>query len=241
MKFGCVADADGNYSCEDDSEQPPAKKQKTSGASTDVGPPAAAGGAAGSSGGNRLSSGAQSGSCTNYHECDYRNGYTCAATKTAVDDFPVDASFGTFTCKLASTAASGAFHAAAAYVALGTTCRNRCLLDSNGTFNILANTTTTAAAATGPQPDALMKAPMLVAPCNCTYVSAACALSESGIVYEDPGSKINTVVGAPNGTVCCDGGTGQWKLAPVQTDDPPKNPLCPPPTSGTGGGTVQFG
>ena len=204
MKFSCIADADGNYSCEDESA-PAAKKQKTSAPA----PPA------------RLGTGAQSGTCAHHTDCDYTNGYTCAATKTAIDDFPVDSSWGTFTCSLASNVASGVVAAAAAYVALGTTCRGRCMLDSNGTLDILANTTTTA----GPEPDSVMP-PMLVGPCNCTYVSAACVLSTTGVVYEDPSAKINTVVGAPNGTVCCDATTGLWTTSAVQRDNPPADPMC---------------
>ena len=220
MKFGCVADADGNYSCEDESA-PPAKKQKTL-------PPSSPGSGVAPPAGNRLSSGAQSGSCVHHTDCDYQNGYTCAATKTAIDDFPVDSTWGTFTCKLASNKPSGAVAAAAAYLGLGSTCRGRCILDSNGTFNILANTT-----AAGPQPDLAM-APMLVGPCNCTYVSAACVLSTTGIVYEDPSAKINTVVGAPNGTVCCDGTTGFWRESDVQTDTPHANPICAAEPGGSG-------
>ncbi len=235
MKFGCTVDADGNYSC-DEEFAPPAKKQKTS-------PPSSSGSSVGSSvappAGNRLGSGATSGSCGGHTACDYQNGYTCAATKTAEESFPVDASWGTFTCQLASNVASGAVAVAAAYVALGTTCRGRCMLDTNGTLNVLANTTST-----GPQPDSVM-APMLVSPCNCTYVSAACALSTTGIVYEDPSAKIDTVVGAPNGTVCCDGTTGLWRDSPVQRDTPAANPICPAAVpaagsgSGSGSGTVD--
>ena len=225
MKFGCVIDADGNYSCDDESA-PAAKKQKTSSPSSPgsaVAPPA----------GNRLSGGAQSGSCVSHTDCDYKNGYTCAATKTAVDDFPVDSTWGTYTCELISNVASGAIAAAAAYVALGSTCRGRCFLDTNGTLDILANTTTA-----GPEPDSVMP-PMLVGPCNCTYVSAACVLSTTGIVYEDPSAKITTVVGAPNGTVCCDGTTGLWKTSPVARDTPATNPLCP--AAAAGAGAVQAG
>ena len=226
MRFGCVIDAEGNYSCDDESA-PAAKKQKTS-------PPSSPGSAVAPPAGNRLSSGAQSGSCVSHTDCDYNNGYTCAATKTAVDDFPVDSTWGTYTCTLASNMASGAIAAAAAYVALGSTCRGRCFLDTNGTLDILANTTTA-----GPEPDSVMP-PMLVGPCNCTYVSAACILSTTGIVYEDPSAKINTVVGAPNGTVCCDGTTGLWRNSSVVRDAPAANPLCPA-TPATGAGTVQVG
>ena len=216
MKFACIADADGNYSCEDESA-PAAKKQKTSAQA----PPA------------RLGTGAQSGSCTHYRDCDYTNGYTCAATKTAIDDFPVDSSWGTFTCTLASNVASGVVAAAAAYVALGSTCRGRCMLDSNGTLDIVTTNTNT-----GPEPDSVMP-PMLVGPCNCTYVSAACAFSTTGIVYEDPSAKINTAVGAPNGTVCCDATTGGWTTSAVQRDTPSADPMCPTQPVAGGSGQIQ--
>lgn len=240
MKFGCIIDADRNYSCDDSSSDsaPASKKQKTSppsspGNGAAVAPPTV----------NRLSSGAQSGSCVSYKDCDYRNGYTCAATKTAADDFPVDSTWGTYTCKLISNSASNAVAAAAAaaYVALGSTCRGRCFLDVNGTLDILANntntttTTTTGPSTTGPEPDSLMP-PMLVGPCNCTYVSAACVLSTTGIVYEDASAKIDTVVGAPNGTVCCDGTTGLWRNSTVVRDTPAANPLC-----ASAAGAVQVG
>ena len=196
MKFACVIDADGNYSCENDSAPPPAKKQKTGPPSSSPpnSPPA------------RLGTGARSGSCVDYRDCDFRNGYTCAATKTAVDDFPLDSTWGTYTCRLASAIASNALAAAAAYVSLGSACRGRCFLSANGTLDVLATATGTA----GPAPDSVM-APMLVGPCNCTYVSAACVLSTTGIVYEDPGARIDTVVRAPSDSVCCDATTGLWR------------------------------
>lgn len=133
--------------------------------------------------------------------------------------------------------ASGAIAAAAAYVALGSTCRGRCFLDTNGTLDVLATTTTATTA--GPEPDSVMP-PMLVGPCNCTYVSAACVLSATGVVYEDPSAKIDTVVGAPNGTVCCDGTTGLWRNSTVVRDAPAANPLCPAAPA-VDSGAVQAG
>ena len=217
MKFGCIANADGSYSCEDESG-PPAKKPKTSPPSSPespVAPPAT----------NRLHSGAQSGSCLGYKDCDHKNGYTCAKAKTASDDFPVDASFLTFTCQLAKKQDSGVVAAAvAAVAALGSVCRGRCTLDINGTLHVPANSTINSS----PSVNAA-SSPMLVGPCNCTYVSEACVLSETGIVYEDPSAKINAVVGAPNGTVCCDGTTGLWKSrsGTISGNASNTNPICP--------------
>lgn len=227
QNFGCIADADGNYSCEDESG-PPTKKQKTSDSGA-ASPPA------------RL--GSQSGPCAHYKDCDYRNGYTCAATKKARDSFPVDASWGTFSCTLVSNVASGVVAAAAAYVALGSAvCRDRCLLDTNGTINIIANTSTT----TGPaEPDSAMTAPILVTPCNCTYASPACAFAAAtdGLVFEDPSAKVNTVIRPANSTLCCDASTGLWREDTVQRDAPPKDEMCvdpaPGPASGTESGTIN--
>ena len=61
-------------------------------------------------------------------------------------------------------------------------------------------------------------------------------LSTTGMVFEDASAKIDTVVGAPNGTVCCDGTTGLWATSPVIRDTPPANPLCP-----AASGTVEVG
>ena len=217
MKFGCIANADGSYSCDDESG-PPAKKQKTSPPSSPdsgVAPPTR----------NRLHSGAQSGSCLGHKDCDYKNGYTCASAKTAVDDFPVDASFLTFTCQLIKKQNSGVIAAAAAaVVALGSVCRGRCALDTNGTLHVPANSTTNSNLSVN-----AAAAPMLVGPCNCTYISAGCVLSETGVVYEDPGAKINALVAAPNGTVCCDGTTGLWRSrgGTVGVNATNANPICP--------------
>lgn len=225
MKFGCIANADGSYSCEDE-PGPPAKKQKTSPPSSPdsaVAPPAT----------DRLHSGAQSGTCLGYKDCDYKNGYTCARAKTALDDFPIDASYLTFTCQLANKQDSGVVAAAvAAVAALGSVCRGRCTLDTNGTLHVPANSTTNSSLSVN-----AASPPMLVGPCNCTYISAACVLSETRIVYEDPGAKVNAVVAAPNGTVCCDGTTGLWRSRSGTSsgDASNTNPICPATSGGAQG------
>lgn len=225
LKYGCIADADGNYSCEDESG-PPTKKQKTSDSGA-ASPPA------------RLSG--QSGPCAHYKDCDYRNGYTCAATKKARDGFPVDASWGTFACTLVSNVASGVVAAAAAYVALGSAvCHGRCLLDTNGTIDVLANTSTSTSTSTGPaEPDSAMTAPILVTPCNCTYASPACAFASAtdGLVFEDPSAKIDTVIRPANSTLCCDASTGLWRTSAVQRDAPAKDAMCGDPAAGSDSGS----
>lgn len=65
----------------------------------------------------------------------------------------------------------------------------------------------------------------LVCPCNCTYVSPTCCLSGTGIVWEGSGMRVQTTVGAPNETVCCDGETGQWVGAGMGVDL--GDPGCP--------------
>lgn len=216
LKYGCIADADGNYSCEDESG-PPTKKQKTSDSSGAASPPARLGG--------------RSGPCAHYKDCDYRNGYTCAATKKATDGFPVDASWGTFTCTLVSNVASGVVAGAAAYVALGSTvCHGRCLLDTNGTINILANTSSSSTESDS--------APILVTPCNCTYASPACTFATDGLVYEDSTAKLNTVIRPANSTLCCDASTGEWRTSSVERNEPSaKELMCVDPASEAGSGT----
>jgi len=49
-------------------------------------------------------------------------------------------------------------------------------------------------------------------PCNCTYVSKACCLSASGIVYEAPNLRLGAVR-APNDTAICDPTTGEFRVS----------------------------
>lgn len=58
-------------------------------------------------------------------------------------------------------------------------------------------------------------------PCNCTYVSSACCLSD--LVWEDPSFQIVMASPPANATVSCDEGSGEWvsktKTAGVHTAD----------------------
>ena len=47
-------------------------------------------------------------------------------------------------------------------------------------------------------------------PCNCTYVSASCCLSDNGIVFEDPSYQIPMDPLPANAPVCCNDRTGHW-------------------------------
>ena len=51
--------------------------------------------------------------------------------------------------------------------------------------------------------------PDLNCPCNCTYVSAACCLSQ--IVWEDPANQIQIEPPPANASVYCDTGSGRWE------------------------------
>lgn len=127
--------------------------------------------------------------------------------------------------------------AAITYVKLGSACRGRCLLTTNGTLEIAAtldNTTFTSAhfnttAMDPATPSSESLTPTLLdytCPCNCTYVSKACCLSPTGLVYEDPVMRIDADVQAPNGSVCCDRQTGNWTRATVARDRASLDPAC---------------
>ena len=53
-------------------------------------------------------------------------------------------------------------------------------------------------------------APLLYCPCNCTYVSAACCLSQTRLVWEEPSEQLQTRPLPNNATVCCDLNSGKW-------------------------------
>ena len=50
----------------------------------------------------------------------------------------------------------------------------------------------------------------LTCPCNCTYVSAACCLSDSGIVYEPASMQIPIAPIPADEPICCDSRSGQY-------------------------------
>lgn len=107
--------------------------------------------------------------------------------------------------------------AAAAAVALISNCRGRCLIDGNGTVEIAATPTNTSSTA---------ELSGMTCPCNCTYVSEACCLSTTGVVFEDLSKKVNTTLQAPNNSVCCDHQTGQWANTTVLRDPAQSDPSC---------------
>lgn len=57
---------------------------------------------------------------------------------------------------------------------------------------------------------AVRAAPLLSCPCNCTYISAACCLSQTRLVWEDPSEQIQLDPPPSNATVCCNRNTGKW-------------------------------
>ena len=48
-------------------------------------------------------------------------------------------------------------------------------------------------------------------PCNCTYVSKACCISQSGIVHETPELNLG-VLAPPEANLTCSNITGQFKV-----------------------------
>lgn len=182
------------------------------------------------------------GSCAAAKDCDLANNFMCASDK----DIPVSSTWGTFKCRFMPDAV--AVLAAAEALQVASVCRGRCLLDAHGEIEVYNSTNSISAAspsitpaplwfnstspsnATFPSyataPDVISPINGLTCPCNCTYVSQACCLSRSGMVWEAPSLKIDTVVQAPNGSVCCDTMTGDWALSRVVRDDAGVDPAC---------------
>ena len=148
------------------------------------------------------------GSCADPSECDMNDNCICASNK----GIPLSSTWGTFSCMLVPNAAA----AMAAVVQNSNTCRGRCVLDDDGTLEI---------AVTADTPILNPVAPQLTCPCNCTYVSHACCLTQSRIVWEDPAEKVNTSIQPPNGTVCCDTDTGRWTPGLASNDSSTCHPV----------------
>lgn len=238
IKFACTTDAEGNAECQDtdddddDDEQGPSKKQRTGewsaegqgdagqGGSSDPQPPATQ---------------QCQVPCSHPSDCDITNNYLCTSDSPLPSDPPIDPSFRAFCCQLVTDLSDSI----AASQALGpNNCRDRCLL-TNTTANATTATNDTTWTNTTfeilAQPDQPYPGLALECPCNCTYVSPACCLSTDGVVFEDAGAKSVVGVRAPNGTVCCDGVTGEWEKRAVVRDDVVGDPACPSTPSGVTG------
>lgn len=215
--YACVTDEEGNSECEPDNvEYPPPQRPKGPAAGEASDPPS-----------TKVCG--LSHSCNSPSDCSLANDCVCASDK----GIPLSATWGTFLC----TYVPGIAAAAAAAIQLSSECRGRCLLNANGTLEVTAtpdNTTFTSAALNTTIVDSTSYESTtfspsltdLACPCNCTYVSKACCLSLTGLVYEDPVMKIDTVVQATNGSVCCDHQTGNWTKAAVTRDMPMPDPTC---------------
>ena len=159
--------------------------------------------------------------CNQQSDCSIDDDCICASNK----GIPLSATWGTFSCMHSFSSA----------------CRGRCLVEGNGTLEIPA-----AALAAPDNTSSTFNFSATACPCNCTYVSAACCLSPTGMVFEDPVLKINTTVQAPNGSVCCDHQTGKWANATVLRDEPQSDPSCETvgqsrnQSATGGGGTINF-
>ena len=91
------------------------------------------------------------------------------------------------------------------------------------------NSTSTPISSTGNTTLIYNPAPLLYCPCNCTYTSAACCLSQTGIVWEDPSKQIVMAPMPNNATVCCDSNNGRWVLKSTTG--------CPPSTKSSSNGS----
>ena len=187
METTCVAPGVGNTHCGPNIESRPTKKHKGDpGQSSSKPPPAAH---------TRHQCG---GSCISPTDCSASENCLCASDK----GIPLSSTWGTFTCTFVANAVA----AVAAATRQGTNCRGRCLLSANGTLAI-------GEGITGPNPRPGLGD--LVCPCNCTYASEACCLSTTKLVFEDEGLKAKTTLQPPNSTMCCDTGTGKFRVDDV--------------------------
>ena len=178
---------DIRYQClsdgNDEADCPPPRKKPITG----VGGTGAPGTAAGN--------GKVGAPCGVPEDCDLFLGLRCGSDR----GIPLSATWGTFVCTYA----------------LGG-CKGRCLGgEHNGTVwhnsTVSANSTVNATNAFSTAPITPLELMELKCPCNCTYTSAACCLSSTGMVYESPDLKVNTTIQAPNNHTCCDWATGGWK------------------------------
>lgn len=216
-QYACVTDEEGNSECELDNVKypwPQRHKRPAAGEASDPSNTKVCG---------------LSHSCHSPSDCSLANDCVCASDK----GIPLSATWGTFLCTYVPNIAA----AAAAAIQLRSDCRGRCLLNANGTLEIAAtsdNATFTSATVNTTIVDSTSfnsttfgpSITDLTCPCNCTYVSKACCLSLTGLVYEDPIMRIDTIVQASNGSVCCHHQTGNWTQAAVTRDRPLSNPAC---------------
>ena len=82
--------------------------------------------------------------------------------------------------------------------------------DSGRELNeVLLNSTSPIASSPAGEMEALPES-TLACPCNCTYVSNACCLSASGVVFEAPGLKMG-VLQPPDNSTFCNPATGKFQ------------------------------
>ena len=149
-------------------------------------------------------------SCSSPMDCDINHSCVCASDKSV----PLSSTWGTYTCTFVANAAAAI---AAAAIHSGTACRGRCLLDDDGILRIPAELNTQMSNLTVTE---------LSCPCNCTYVSKGCCLSQTDVVWEDPVEKAATIMWRPNETICCSQETGKWISAVGEMDSSSSNPMC---------------
>ncbi|KAL8855935.1 MAG: hypothetical protein Q9178_007449 [Gyalolechia marmorata] len=203
IKYHCETTAEGSAQCESE-DVPDPKKQKTGPGDVSSG--------AGTSSAAQSAPVAEGGTCYKPSDCDAANDYICATDK----DIPIEStSWGTFTCRYFPNAGS-LIAAVATSIRVGS-CRGRCLLGAGGTIEVPANDHVPVAAPAKTLSNSIEAS--LSCPCNCTYVSRACCMSADGIVAEDATQEIVTTQLPPNGTVCCDGATGNFATSSLQTDN----------------------
>ena len=139
--------------------------------------------------------------CSATTDCDVANGFVCALNASVLVN---SVNPSAFSCVPTRQGASS-------YGATAQQCRKRCLFDSNNTTtsNSTLEMVAPLLAGVNASSPTLLSAEM-VCPCNCTYISHACCLSRTNMVWADTSQQVNISVKAPNGTAYCNTSTGLW-------------------------------
>ena len=145
-------------------------------------------------------------SCFASTDCDVANGFICALNASVLVDSTAPSAFSCIPTR----------EGIPSYGTSAKQCRKRCLSDSHNTTtsNISLGLVAPSSMVGDASARTLIPAE-LVCPCNCTYISHACCLSQTKIVGVDMSQKVNISVQPPNGTAYCNTTIGLWTSASI--------------------------
>ena len=143
--------------------------------------------------------------CFTSTDCAVAEGFVCALNESALVDGTTPS---TFSCVPTRQ-----------WTPYAQQCRKRCLFDSNNkttSNNTLQLSAPSSLVGNESAPPLIPKE--MVCLCNCTYISHACCLSQTNIVWKDTSQRVNVSVQAPNGTAYCNTTTGLWASAGIDSN-----------------------